>query len=105
MYKGALRAIFSELIRQDRLMVVESFTLDSPKTKLLIQKMNELKIEGNALFVCDSVDENLYLAARNLIKVEIVGATEAAADPVALIRSDKVIVTEAAIKEIEGLLK
>lgn len=105
MYKGALRAIFSELIRQDRLMVVESFTLDLPKTKLLIQKMNDLKIEGNALFICDSVDENLYLAARNLMKVGIVGATEAAADPVSLIKSDKVIVTEAAIKEIEGLLK
>ncbi len=105
MYKGALRSIFSELIRQDRLMVVDSFLVDAPKTKALVAKLNDMKIEGHTLIVSDNVDENLYLAARNLFRVEIRDASTSAADPVALVRADKVIVTEAAMKEIEGLLK
>jgi len=105
MYKGALRSIFSELIRQDRLMIVGSFEVDSPKTKGLLQKLDKLKISGDVLIIADSVDENLYLSARNLIQVDVKDAATSATDPVSLVRAEKIIVTEAAIKEIEGLLK
>jgi large subunit ribosomal protein L4 len=105
MYRGALRSIFSELIRQERLLVVESFEMQAPKTKDLLQKLNEMKIEGGALIVSDSVNENLYLSARNLPYVEVRDAATTATDPLALVQANKVIVTEAALKEIEGLLK
>lgn len=105
MYKGALRSIFSELIRQERLLIVDDFKVDAPKTKALLLKLNDMKIDGGVLIVSDSVEENLYLAARNLHHVEVRDAATTATDPVALIRAEKVIVTEAAIKEIEGLLK
>lgn len=105
MFKGALRSILSELIRQDRLMVVDVFHVETPKTKVLVQKLNEMKMEGSVLIVSDALEENLYLAARNIAHVDVRDPSTSAADPVALIRADKVIMTEAAIKEIEGLLK
>lgn len=105
MYKGALRSILSELIRQDRLVIVDSFKVDAPKTKALLKKLHSIKAEGDVLIVSDNVDENLYLASRNLPEVDVRDAATSATDPVALVRADKVIVTEAAIKEIEGLLK
>lgn len=105
MYKGALRSIFSELIRQDRLLVTDAFAVDAPKTKDLLKKLQGMKVEGSVLIVSDTIDENLYLAARNLYRVEVRDAATSATDPVALVRADKVIVTEAALKEIEGLLK
>jgi len=105
MYKGALRSIFSELIRQDRLLVVDSFKVDAPKTKSLLKIMTDMKIEGNVLIVTDSVEENLYLSARNLHHVDVLDAVTTTTDPVSLVRADKVVITQAAIKEIEGLLK
>ena len=105
MYKGAIRSIFSELIRQDRLLIVDEFKVDAPKTKSLLKKLNDMKIAGDVLIVADSVDENLYLSARNLPNVGLTDAMTTASDPVALVRADKVLVTEAALKEIEGLLK
>ena len=105
MYKGALCAIFSELIRQDRLMIVESFEMKQPKTKDLLKKLNDMNVKGNTLIVSDTVEENLFLAARNLVEIEVRDAATSATDPVTLVKMDKVIVTEAAIKEIEGLLK
>lgn len=105
MYKGAIRSIFSELIRQERLAIVDSFSVETPKTKALLEKLQDMKLDGNVLIVSDSVEENLYLAARNLAHVEVRETSVAATDPVALVRFDKIIVTEAAIKEIEGLLK
>lgn len=105
MYKGALRSIISELIRQDRLLVVDAFKVDAPKTKALLKKLHAMKVEGDVLIVADNVDENLYLASRNLPEVDVRDAATSATDPVALVRANKVIVTEAAIKEIEGLLK
>lgn len=105
MYKGALRSIFSELIRQDRLLVVDAFEVEGPKTKALLKKLLDMKVEGGALIVADSIDENLYLSARNLPYVDVRDAATTATDPVALVQAEKVIVTEAAIKEIEGLLK
>lgn len=105
MYKGAIRSIISELIRQERLSVVEGLKIDEPKTKQLVAKLNEMKIEGNVLIITESVEENLYLAARNIKNVALLDVNAAAADPVTLVRADKVLVTEAAMKEIEELLK
>jgi large subunit ribosomal protein L4 len=105
MYKGALRSIYSELIRQERLVIVEAFQLDTPKTKDLLKKLGDMKIAGGALIVSDSIDENIYLSARNLPYVEVRDASTAVTDPVALIQAEKVIITTAAIKEIEGLLQ
>lgn len=105
MYKGALRSILSELIRQDRLQVVDSFSMDAPKTKDLLQKLEAMKIQGNVLIVSDAIEENLYLASRNLPNVEVLDWTSSASDPVSLVRAESIIVTEAAIKELEGLLK
>lgn len=105
MYKRALRSIFSELIRQERLILVDAIKIDAPKTKDLIKKLAEMNIEGKVVIVSDSIDENLYLAARNLPNVEIRDAASTAADPVSLVGAEKVIVTEGAIKELEGLLK
>jgi large subunit ribosomal protein L4 len=105
MYKGALRSILSELIRQDRLLVVEGFTVGSCKTKELISKLSELKVEGRLLVIVDNMTSDLYLSARNLPHVEIRDAVAAMADPVYLIHVDKVIITQAAIKELEGWLK
>jgi large subunit ribosomal protein L4 len=104
MFKGALRSILSELIRQDRLIIVDAFTVETPKTKSLLKVINDMKIEGNVLIVADSVEENLYLSARNLHHVDVLDASCATTNPVSLVRADKVVITKAAIKEIEGLL-
>lgn len=104
MFKGALRSIFSELIRQDRLLIVDEFTIETPKTKTLLAMLEKMKVEGAAMIVADAIEENLYLSARNLSHVDVRDAATAAADPVSLVKADKVIVTLAAIKEIEGLL-
>ncbi len=101
MYRAALRCILSELHRQERLVVVESFDVDAPKTKALVAKLNEFSL-SNALIVSQEVSENLYLAARNLHKIEVLDAQ--AVDPVSLIRADKVVVTVAALKQLEEAL-
>lgn len=105
MYKGALRSIFSELIRQERLMLVDNFQVDDHKTKALVNKLKDMKIQGATLIVTDNLDENLYLAARNLPHVAVAGAAESTSNPVALIKTATVIITQSAIKEIEVLLK
>lgn len=105
MFKGAMRSIMSELIRQERLMVTNSFELENNKTKGLLQKLQDMKIDGGVLIISDSVNENLYLAARNLQNVDVRDTAASAADPVAFVKADKVIITEAAMKEIEELLK
>lgn len=105
MYKGAIRSILSELIRQDRLLVVDAFQVEQPKTKSLMKKLQDMKIDGRIVIVSDAVDENLYLSARNLPHVQLQDAATSAADPVSFVRAEKVVVTEAAIKELEGLLK
>ena len=98
MYRGAMQCILAELVRQDRLVLVEEFTVEAPKTKELLAKLNDLNAV-RALIVTDSVDENLYLAARNLPHVDVVDA--AAIDPVSLIAFDKVVMSVAAAKKIE----
>jgi large subunit ribosomal protein L4 len=101
MYRAALRSILSELARQERLIVVESMVLEAPKTKLLVKQLGEYGID-NVLIVSDEVGENLYLAARNLHKVDVRDVD--GVDPVSLIAYDKVMVTVDAVKKIEEML-
>lgn len=101
MYRAALQTILSELARQERLVVVEEFALEQPKTKLLIGALKDLGLEG-ALIVADEVTENLYLAARNLHKVDVRDVN--AVDPASLIAFDKVVVTVSALKKFEEML-
>jgi large subunit ribosomal protein L4 len=93
-----MRSILSELVRQERLVVVENFSVESPKTKQFLAKMKEFDL-SNALVVTEEVDLNLYLAARNVPHVDVRDA--AAIDPVSLIGFDKVVVTVPALKKIE----
>lgn len=101
MYRGALRCILSELIRQERLLVVDDFTLADHKTKGLVQKLSEYDLQ-DVLIISEEVDKNLYLASRNLYKVDVRDA--AAVDPVSLIGFDKVLMTVQALKKVEGML-
>ncbi|PKF49553.1 50S ribosomal protein L4 [Enterovibrio nigricans] len=101
MYRGALKSILSELVRQDRLIVVDNFSVEAPKTKELIAKLKELELT-EALIVTAEVDENLFLAARNLYKVDVRDA--AGIDPVSLIAFDKIVMTAAAVKQVEEML-
>jgi len=101
MYRSALRSILSELARQERLIVVEKFDLDAPKTKGLVSKLADFGL-NEALIVTEEVSENLYLSSRNLHKVEV--CDSAAVDPVSLINFDKVVVTVAALKKLEEIL-
>lgn len=98
MYRGAMQCILAELVRQERLVLVEDVQVTAPKTKELLAKLNELNAP-RALIVTDAVEENLYLAARNLPHVDVVDAT--AIDPVSLIAFDKVVMSVAAAKKIE----
>ncbi|MFT4519302.1 MAG: large subunit ribosomal protein L4 [Halioglobus sp.] len=101
MYRAAMRSIMSELARQDRLVVVESMEIDAPKTKLLAQRLGEYGVD-NVLIVSSEVGENLYLAARNLHKVDVRDVD--GIDPVSLIGHEKVMVTVDAIKKFEEML-
>jgi large subunit ribosomal protein L4 len=101
MYRGAMRCILSELIRQERLLVVDDFIVDGHKTKSLVAKLNEYALD-NVLIVADEIAENLYLAARNLHKVDVLDA--AGLDPVSLIGFDKVLMTVPALKKVEEML-
>ena len=101
MYRGALRALFSELRRTERLVVVESLTLDAPKTREMAAKLKELELD-NVLIVTEAFDENVYLSARNLKNVGIVDV--AAIDPVTLLRFEKVLITVPALKLVEERL-
>lgn len=98
MFRAAMQVILSELVRQGRLVVADSFSVESHKTKEFVAKLNELEL-NNVLIISDEVDEKLYLAARN---VPHVGVTEASSiDPVSLIAFEKVLVTVPALKQLE----
>ena len=101
MYRAALRSIMSELARQDRLVVVESLDLEAPKTKLLAQQLGEYGLDS-VLIVSAEVGENLYLAARNLHKVDVRDVD--GIDPVSLIGHEKVMITVDAVKKFEEML-
>lgn len=101
MYRGAMKSIFSELVRQERLIVVENFSVEAPKTKELTAKLKELEL-NDVLIVTGEVDENLFLAARNLYKVDVRDVS--GIDPVSLIAFDKVLMTAEAVKQVEEML-
>jgi len=100
-YRAAIRSILSELVRQDRLLVVEGFAVPDPKTRGLLGSLKALDLD-NVLIVHDDPDENLYLAARNLNKVDVVDT--AIANPVSLLAFDKVLITVAALRQFEEKL-
>ena len=101
MYRAAMRSILSELVRQERLVAIEEFSVEAPKTKQVAAKLKELNLE-KVLIVTEEVDETLYLAARNLPHVDVVDV--AAADPVSLVAFDKVLVTVSALRKFEEKL-
>lgn len=100
-YRAALRAIFSELARENRLIVLETFDIEKPKTKLLAEQLKLLNI-SNALIVVDNVDEKLFLATKNLPNVDVRDVVSI--DPVSLINYENIIVTVPVIKQIEEWL-
>ena len=101
MYRAGVSAILSQLAREDRLAIVERFTLDAPKTKLLAQKLKGMGL-GDVLIVTDSVDDNLRLSSRNLPNVNVV--TPSDADPWSLLQHAKVLMTRSAMAKIEEML-
>ena len=102
MYRAAMRSILSELARTDRLMIVEALGVEQPKTKLLVETLKGYGVD-NVLIVADNVDKNLYLASRNLHKVDVRDVE--GADPVSLIAYDKVMITVEAVKKFEEALE
>ena len=101
MYRAAMQSMFSELVRQERLLVVEEFGVEAPKTKELAGKLKELGLT-NVLIVVEGFDEKLFLASRNLPHVEVIEAT--GVDPVSLARFENVLITVAAVKRVEERL-
>jgi large subunit ribosomal protein L4 len=101
MYRAGMASILSQLVREDRLTVIEGLTVDGPKTKALAGKLRDMGF-GEVLILTDELDENLYLSARNLPNVMVLEARHA--DPVSLMRFEKVLVTKAAVKHLEEAL-
>lgn len=101
MYRGAIRSILSELVRQERLICVDSFDVDESKTKLVKQKLEQLGLE-EVLIITNELSENLYLSVRNLPKVDIIGTDEI--NPYSLIGFEKVLITQPALEKVEGWL-
>ena len=100
MYRAGMASIFSQLAREGRLAVIESMKVDSPKTKQLAQKLKDMKLDS-VLVIADEVDENLYLASRNLGKVLVIEPRYA--DPVSLVHYKKVLVTKGAIDKLKEM--
>jgi large subunit ribosomal protein L4 len=101
MYRAALRVIFSKLAVDGRLVVVDSINIDTPKTKIFAAKLKEFDIQ-NALIILDSIDENTYIASRNIPNVNLIDTHSI--DPVSLLKHKQVLVTTAAVKAIEEAL-
>jgi large subunit ribosomal protein L4 len=102
MYRAAMRSILSELVRQERLVVVDQIKIEEPRTKLLAAKLDELKLGRNVLILVDKYKTKVCLAARNMPHVDVLDLREV--NPVSLVRFDKVVATEAALKALEEQL-
>ena len=102
MYRGAIRSMLSELVRQDRLVVTDAISLEAPKTKLLLTQLKSLALD-DVLIIVEALDEKLFLAARNLPHVEVLAAS--AVNPVSLARHEKVLATVGAVKLLEERLQ
>ena len=101
MYRAGMCSILSQLAREDRIVVVDEFRLEAPKTKLFAQKIRGMGFDS-VLVITDSIDENLYLASRNLVGAAVVEAKHA--DPVSLVHFDKVLMTKGAIETMREIL-
>jgi large subunit ribosomal protein L4 len=101
MYRAGMASIFSQLAREGRLAVVESIAVDSPKTKPLAARLKAMNLASSVMVIADEVDENLYLASRNLVNVLVVEPRYA--DPVSLVRYKKVLVTKAAMDKLKEM--
>ena len=101
MYRAGMASIFSQLAREGRLAVVESLAVDSPKTKPLAARLKAMNLASSVMVIADEVDENLYLASRNLVNVLVVEPRYA--DPVSLVRYKKVLVTKAAMDKLKEM--
>ena len=101
MYRAGFAAILSKLVAENRLIVIEDLTVDTPKTKVFADKIKNLGIAGRVLVITDSMDENLYLSSRNLPNVLVLEAYQA--DPVSLVRFPSVVVTRGAVAKIEEM--
>ena len=101
MYSGAIRSILSELVRQQRLLVVETFAIDAPKTRQITEKLKQLGLKDALIIVAD-LDENLIMASRNLYHIDVRDSSDI--DPASLIAFDKIVITSAALKKIEERL-
>ena len=101
MYRAGIAAILSQLVREDRLSVVDTFALESPKTKMLSLKLKSMGLD-QVLIITDNLDDNLYLSSRNLPDVMVLEAKHA--DPVNLVRFARVVMTKAAVKQLEEVL-
>jgi large subunit ribosomal protein L4 len=100
-YRAGISAIFSQLVREGRLSVVETFGIEQPKTKVLAQKLKDMGLES-VLIITDSVDENLFLSSRNLPNVLVVEPRNA--DPVSLLKFERTLLTKGALAKIEEML-
>ena len=101
MYRGAMRSILSELARQDRLLLVDDLTVDQPKTKSFVEKLNKMNLK-EALIITDGITDNLYLASRNVPHVDVIDTQEI--NPFTLVGYDKVIMTREAVQKVEASL-
>jgi large subunit ribosomal protein L4 len=103
MYRAGLASILSQLVRENRLSVVESFAMESPKTKLLAAKLKAMNLASSVLIITDGLDENTYLAARNLPHVLVLEARHA--DPVSLVHFEKVLITKSGLAKVQELFE
>jgi large subunit ribosomal protein L4 len=101
MYRGAVRSILSELVRQERLIVVDQISVSGPKTKELLALLKQHEL-AEVLILTDGLDENLYLASRNIPRVDVLAVQDV--DPVSLVAFSHILATEPAVKHLEGLL-
>ena len=101
MYRAGMASIFSQLAREGRLAVLDSLTVDSPKTKVLADKFKAMNLNSSVLVIADQVDENLYLASRNLVNILVVEPRYA--DPLSLVHYKKVLVTKAAMDQLKEM--
>jgi large subunit ribosomal protein L4 len=101
MYRAGLASILSQLVREDRFHVVESFSIEAPKTKLLAAKLKAMNLASSVLIITDNLDENTYLAARNLPHVLVLEARHA--DPVSLVHFEKVLITKSGLAKVQEL--
>jgi len=102
MYRGAIQSMLSELVRQDRLIVTQAFTVDAPKTKLVAAELKKLGL-GKVLIIVEGIDEKLFMAARNLMHVQVLPVS--LLNPLSLVSYDKVLITVPAVKLIEEKLQ